>query len=879
LLRGKKGRFRRNLLGKRVDYSGRAVIVPDPTLTINECGLPRELALEVYKPFVLRGLIERGKALSISEAKEFFERKDPIVWDILEEVVKNKIVLLNRAPSLHKYSIQAFHPRLVDGFAIRLNHLVTKGFNADFDGDAMNVFAILTDEALEEAEKRMLPVHNLIKAADGNPIVSFGNDMIVGIYYLTYVDEKEFKKENLRIFGKPEDAIAMYYMGELKLQEPIYTVINDRRVKTTAGRLIFNQYLPRGFRFVNETLTGSKANGILREIILQFDKYVAQEFLDSVKLVSLHFATLSGFSLGYEDIVPPSNREKVIDEAKKKQLAIEQQYEAGFISKEQRDNSIVELWRNVANELAEKVWEEMPNSNALKNQVISGAKGSLSQLGQITAMVGIVNDIKGRPVPHPVLGAYGLGLNPFEYTLAARGGRKGMLDTALNTRNAGYLTRKLVDIAQDVITRVEDCGYDGDGIKISRHQVREMSFKERILGRYVTKDVINPKTQETILVKGEVITPEIAEIIDNSGIDEVWVRSPLVCQAPLGICTKCYGYDFGTYKTVSVGSAVGVLAAQSCSEPATQLTLRTFHGGGVGKDITMGLPYLQELLEMRTPKNPAIISPITGNVTVKDNTITISGQKPQSTFFVLEDNYDVKVKNNQEVKKGDLLFVTSSNTEFKAPFGGKIEIVGAVLFVKGSTESVVKYRIPEGQEPLVKNGAKVNAGDILTTGKVDFKQLAEYKSHLEVELELLDRMQSIFADFHVEVRDIHWEVIIRQMGKLARIIHPGDTGLIRGTFANRYLLDVRNRMLEKQNKKPVVYISRLLGITTVALNADSVLSAMSFQEQPKVLSEAAILGKTDYLRGLKENVIIGHLLPLNERAIINDVTKLEELNE
>ncbi len=880
LLRGKKGRFRRNLLGKRVDYSGRAVIVPGRDLSINECGLPRELALEVYKPFVLRGLIETGRALTISEAKELFEKKDPAVWDILEETVKNKVVLLNRAPSLHKYSIQAFYPKLVEGHAIRLNHLVTKGFNADFDGDAMNVFAILTDEALEEAKERMLPVHNLIKAADGNPIVSFANDMILGIYHLTYMKElKDKDKKNIRLFGEPYDAISMYYMGKLKLQEPIYTIVKNKQILTTAGRLIFNNYLPKGFRFVNETLTGSKANGILREIVLQYDKYTAQQFLDNVKLISLHFATLSGFSLGYIDIVPPKEREQAIREAKKKHLSIEQQYESGFITKEQRDQAIVELWRKVASDLTEKAWEQLPETNPLKEQVISGAKGNKSQFGQITAMIGIVNDIKGHPVPYPVLGAFGLGLNSFEYSLGARGGRKGMLDTALNTRNAGYLTRKLVDMAQDVITRVEDCGYKGDGIKISRDQARHMAFKERILGRYVTKDIVDPKTEETIISKGEVITQEVAEIIDDAGVNEVWVRSPLVCKAPLGICTKCYGYDFGTYDTVKIGSAVGVIAAQSCSEPATQLTLRTFHGGGVAKDITMGLPYLQELLEMRTPKDPAIISPINGVVTIKDRSIMITGKKPQRTYFVLDKEYKLNVKDSQIVKKGDLLFTTTKNTEIYAPFSGQTELKGQVLYLNGETDSVLKYRVSENQEILVEDGSEVKAGDILTSGKVDFKELAEYRTHLEVELELLDRMQSIFTDFQIDVRDIHWEVVIRQMGKLAKIIHPGDTGLVRGNFANKYLLDVRNQMLEEQGKDPIIYVNRLLGITTVALNADSVLSAMSFQEQPKVLSEAAILGKTDYLRGLKENVIIGHLLPLNERAIINDVTKLEEFNE
>ena len=882
-LRGKRGRFRRNLLGKRVDYSGRGVIVPDTTLKLNEVGLPKELALEIFKPFVIRRLLEKGIVLSIGEAKELVEIHDPVVYEALEEVLKDRVVLLNRAPSLHKYSIQAFYPKLVEGSAIRINQIITPGFNADFDGDTMAVFALLTDEALEEAREQMLPVHNLIKAASGEPVISFGGDFVIGAYHLTYMKEDNPEKvKTAHVFGDPDEVLAAYELGSIGLHDPVWVQINGKSVLTSAGRIIFNRALPEDYGFVNETITKKRLNSLIRDIVLNYPKEEVAEVLEHLKLTTLHFATQAGFTLSAIDMeVDIKGVDEIINELKEKTFRVRKQYEDGFITKEQMEETIVQLWREGLERITKLVWEQVPDENPLKNQVISGAKGTDSQLAQILGMVGVVNDVSGKPVPYPVMSSYSKGLTPMEFLIAAKGGRKGLLDTALNTRKAGYLTRKLVEVSQSVITRYEDCGYEGKGIRISRDQHRAMSFGDRLVGRTVAQDVVDPKTKKVIIKKGEMIDiPTAKKIEENEHIKEVWVRSPITCEGYAGICTKCYGYDLGQYKPVKIGSAVGVLAAQSVSEPATQLTLRTFHGGGVGRDITSGVPLLTEYLEMRSPKNPAVLSPVKGKVVIKEDKAYVAGTKTQKVHFIAGEDYEIKVKDGDKVAKGEVLMVRKDGEQkLQAPFSGKVTVKGKVIFLEGEVETLFTIRVPEGQELIVKDGDEVEPGDALTSGRIDVKQLAKYRSHQEVQEFLLDRIQEIFSNFNVEVQDIHLEVIIRQLASLAKVIHPGDTGLITGSLRDRHLLRIRNQILEKDGKNPIVYQPIMMGLTALALNVDSVLAAASFQEQPKVLTEAALLGKTDYLRGLKENVIIGHLIPLNKHAIIQDVTKLPEMNE
>ncbi len=884
LLRGKKGRFRRNLLGKRVDYSGRAVIIPDTSLKLNQCGLPKDLALEIFKPFVINKLIERGDAVTIKDAQDLIELKEDIVWDVLEDILKTRTVLLNRPPSLHKYSILAFYPILVEGSAIRINQLVTPGYNADFDGDQMSVFAVLTDEALEETKTKMLPKYNLIKVADGTPIIGFAKDMVIGLYHLTYMDEEYLnskEEKDIKYFAKPEDAIALYHLDKLDLHEPIYTLINNsEKVLTTVGRIIFNSMLPDDFEFVNKTLDKKAANKILHDVVLHYDIDTVEEFLDNAKLAAFNYATLSGFSLNVLDLTRYEGKEKYVKEGLERQKEIYEQYEMGFMTKEERDRALVELWREVKEKLFNKVWEHLPDDNPLKVQVVSGATGNADQAGQITAMLGIVNDVFGNPVSVPILSSYTEGLNSFEYFISSYGARKGMIDTALNTAHSGYLARKLVDVSQDAIVRMHDCGYDGKGLRVARDQARTVSFKGRLVGRYVTADVVDPKTKKTLIKAGEQIDFDKAKEIEESNVNEVWVRSPMYCKSPLGVCQKCYGYNFGSYKPVEIGTAVGVIAAQSVSEPTTQMTLRSFHSGGAGSsDVVSGVPLLMDLFEMRSPRRPAVLSPMDGKVTIKGRKIILVGNRTYEKSYVLQKDYILNVKDGDTVKKGDIIFEITKGQGIKSPIAGEVKLVGNVLTIKGTVKGQMNIDIPDYAQIVVKDGQEVKRGDRLTDGRIDPKEFAEYFGIEETQRFLLDEMQGIYNEFKIGVHDIHLEIILRQMSKLAKIIDPGDTGLIRGTFINRFLAKARNELLQKENKKPIVFAGKILGVTVTAINAESVLAAMAFQEQVKVLSEAVILGRKDYLRGIKENVIVGHLIPVGEHAIITDISKLDEMQE
>ncbi len=881
LLRGKRGRFRRNLLGKRVDYSGRAVIIPDTSLKLYQCGLPKGLALEIFKPFVINRLIEEGHAVTIKDAQDLIELKEDIVWDILEKLLKTRTVLLNRPPSLHKYSILAFYPVLVEGSAIRINQLITAGFNADFDGDQMGVFAVLTDEALEETKTRMLVRHNLIKVADGAPIVGFGKDMVIGLYHLTYMDEdyvSSLKPEEIKHFATPEEAIALYHLEQLGLQEPISVMLKgEERVITTVGRLMFNNLLPEDFEYINITLKKKDANRVLREVVLNYNSDIAEDFLDNAKLLAFNYATQSGFSMSAFDFIKFEKKEEYVAEGKEKEREIQEQYKLGFMTEEERDAAIVALWRGIKERMFEEVWEKIPDDNPLKVQVVSGANGDMNQAGQISAMLGIVNDLFGKPLKVPILSSYSEGLNAFEYFLSAYGARKGMIDTALNTANSGYLTRKLVDVTQDAIIRMEDCGYDGEGLRVARDQARALDFVERIVGRFVTKDVVDPKTKKVLVKAGELIDVKTARMLDEKGVEEVYVRTTMYCKSPLGVCQKCYGYDFGRYDLAKLGQAVGIVAAQSVSEPSTQLTLRTFHGGGAGSDITAGFPLLLDLFEVRSPKRPAILAPISGQAVVKGRKVIITGDKEYVKTYILDDSYDVKVKEGDAVAKGDVLFELEKGQPIKTPVAGTIHFDGRVLKVTGSVKGQVTIDVPERSLIVIKDGDKVSRGDRITDGRIDPKEYAEYFGVEAAQRFLLDEIQSLFSEFKVDIQDVHIELILRQMSKLAKIVDPGDTGLIRGTFINRFLANARNELLKKEGKKPIAYVSKLLGVTVTAVNAESVLAAMSFQEQVKVLSEATILGRKDYLRGIKENVIVGHLIPVDERAIISDINNLDEM--
>jgi DNA-directed RNA polymerase subunit beta' len=878
-LRGKKGRFRRNLLGKRVDYSGRSVIIPDTNLSLEQAGLPKLLALEIFKPFVIHKLISKGLAVTIKDAKDIIEAYDERVWDVLQEVIENRTIMLNRPPTLHKYNLQAFHPVLVEGEAIRINQLIAPGYNADFDGDQMGVFAVLSNEALEESKRSMLSRYNLLKVADGTPIISFAKDMVLGLYYLTSMIHGSKKEEDYRMYANELDAVRAYYQHEIDIREPIKVYITDEIVITTAGRIIFNGLTPTGFRFVNETLNKKVANSILRDIVLSFPLEDVVNFLDKAKVAAFNYATISGFSLSVGDLMTLPEKEKNILAAKDKELEIQTQFNLGLISDVEKGRLVVELWQDVATRLSDLVWEKLPEENPLKLQVTAGANGDKSQASQIMSMKGVIRDPLGNWVRFPIIGNYTDGLSSYEYFVSARGARKGAVDTALKTAQSGYMTRKLTDVAQDVIVRTDDCGYDGPGHVISRSDIREMKFAERITGRWVTEDVVDPETKEVIVAKGQPVTPSLAKVIDKAGINEVNARSVMLCKAPVGVCATCYGYDFGTYQKVELGKAAGVIAAQSISEPMTQMTLRTFHSGGVGSDITSGIPRIIELVEAREPKRVAQVAPFTGKVKVKEEKITLSGDKTQKKMYVLTPDFEVFVKDKETVKKGDKLFAMREGLVVKAPFDGEVELAGNGIYVVGSAKAEENMNIPTYAEVLVKDGDKVEKGQQLTSGSVDPKVISDYKGLYDAQNYVLAESQKVFLDYGISIQDVHLEIITRQMTKLAKVIDPGDTGYVKGTFINRFLADFKNEELVAEGKKPMTYVTRLLGVTVVSLNAESVLAATSFQEQVKVLSEAAIVGRTDYLRGLKENVIIGRLIPVGKRAIISEIDKLDELAE
>ena len=875
-LRGKKGRFRRNLLGKRVDYSGRAVIIPDTNLGVEQVGLPKLLALEIFKPFVVQKLIAQGFAATIKDAKDLIEGYDDRIWDILEEVIKNRTVLLNRPPTLHKYNIQAYYPVLVEGEAVRLNQLVAAGYNADFDGDQMSIFVVLSDEALQETKDSMLARSNLIKVADGATIVGLKMDSVFGLYYLTYMKQpaEDYKYPG---FGSIEDVLRMHYLGELKVQDPVKVLINDEVIITTPGRVIFNSLIPEGFGFINETLTKKVANKVLSQIVISFDADSVVEFLDKMKTMAFRYATISGFSLGLSDLVTPKNKAEIIAEAKQKELEIQTQFEMGMISDAEKGRLVIELWQGVSAVLVDEVWNSLTEDNPLKAQVISGANGDKSQAGQIMAMKGVVRDPLGNWVRFPIVGNYADGLNSYEYFVSARGSRKGAIDTALKTAQSGYMTRKLTDVAQDVIVRIDDCGYDGPGHVISRSDIRELNFENRMIGRVVTQDVVNPTTNEVIVAKGEDISPALAKKIDQAGVTEIFVRSTMLCKSPVGVCAACYGYDFGNYKRVELGKAVGVLAAQSISEPMTQMTLRTFHSGGVSSDITSGIPRIVELVEAREPKRSALLAPIDGKVSLTEGKISIRGEKSQRKLYITTADYTVDVKDEQEVSKGEQLFTMKEGVVIKAPFDGKISLTGRGLQVIGTAKAIESMDVPATADLLVADGETVTKGQQLTSGSVDPKVISTHRSLYEAQKYVLDESQKVFLDYGIAIKDVHIEIITRQMTKLAKVIEPGDTNLVKGTFTNRFLADSLNERLRAEQKNEILYQTGLLGVTFISLNAESILAAMSFQEQVKVLSEAAIVGRTDFLRGLKENVIIGRLIPVGKRAIISELDNLEEL--
>ncbi len=883
-LKGKQGRFRQNLLGKRTDYSARSVIVVGPHLKLNQCGIPKIMALELFKPFIISQLIRREIVHNIKSASRFIESGAPEVWDILEEIVRNSFVLLNRAPTLHRLSIQAFQPILIEGKAIQLHPLVCPPFNADFDGDQMAVHLPLTKEAREEAEKMMLSVNNLLKPANGNPIIKPHQDIIWGAYYLTYIpsrfnengdDVESLDEKNLKYYASKDEVVLAYDNKYIKLQEPVSVRINGKRVITTAGRIIFNSVIPEGIKYINETMTSSRLSQLVSQIILEKDRETSVKFLDDLKDLSFKYLTRSGLSWAMSDLPDIPEKEEILKQVEAEVQEVNRQYEDGLLTRDERHMKVINLWMEAKDKVAALIRKNIDKESPVYTVIDSKARGSWEQITQMAGMKGNVVNPSGMFIELPVRSSFKEGLNVLEYFISTHGARKGLSDTALKTANAGYLTRRLIDVAQDIIVDEEDCG-DEEGFDIFRSESQEMNLKfvGRLRGRFLADDVKDPNSGEIIAQRGTLVDDKLAKKIDESGVEAVKIRSIMTCKSLYRVCQKCYGWDMSYNRLVELGTAVGVMAAQSIGEPGTQLTMRTFHTGGVaGVDITAGLPRVEEIFEARSIKNPAIIAPFDGQVFVKydqvtrQKTVKIKGNKISYEIIkASQDDLDrLEVKDGQKVKKGQLLYVDKDKNEITSPIAGEVMVSeegsDVVIKIASSRETEKEFQIPQGFGLLVEDGDLVSKGDPITEGSVDLHELYHLKGINAVRRYVLKEILRIYTSQGQDLNEKHIEIIIRKMFSRALIDNPGDTEFLPGEIVELGKAIEENRKVREAGKKEATYFRLLMGITNVSLTIDSWLSAASFQETARVLIDAATSGKIDYLRGLKENVIIGRLIP------------------
>jgi len=933
MLRGKQGRFRQNLLGKRVDYSGRSVIVVGPELKLHQCGLPKHMALELFKPFVMRRLIEQGFAHNIKSARRQVERARAEVWDILAEVIKERPVMLNRAPTLHRLSIQAFEPTLIEGSAIQLHPLVCSAFNADFDGDQMAVHVPLSRSAVREAREQMLSVHNMLLPSSGEPVMTPTLDMVLGCYYLTNM--KPPTEDNPKLFGSPDEAILAYEMFKIKgdsifpeLHEEILVRIrgseqvaeeeksdsevesaeettssqykemrlpgpDSKTVKTSVGRIIFNQILPDELR-QHEPYNGfcnfATSKGDLRRLVSECFRWCGREntvrMLDELKRLGFEYTTKSGTTISARDIEVPKVKQKLMSRGDEDIAILQSQYNKGLITEEEYEAQAIDVWTRTTNQIEEEIKKSLDRYGGVYMMANSGAKGNISQIRQMAGMRGLMTDPSGRIIPFPIKASFREGLSVMEYFMSTHGARKGLADTALRTSDAGYLTRRLIDVAQDLIILEEDCGYSGDGLVFSAvYSEKEKgllpSFEERIKGRLAARDIVDTNTGEIIVAKNEMIDEEKIKQIVQAEIKEVSIRSPLICNSKRGICRHCYGRDLSTTELVKIGTAVGIISAQSIGEPGTQLTLRTFHTGGVvGMDITTGLPRVEELFEARVPKGKAILTEIDGTVNLnevveegilKRREIIITHVEKYPIDYDVPAGYKVLAESNVYVRGGDILaepdasLVKTSEQEPKpllARVDGVTRVEDGKIVLTYEEKDERKYDdIPVTAHILVKQGEYVRAGDKLLEGVKDPQDILHINGRQEVLSYLIDEVQKVYRSQGVNINDKHIETIVRQMLKRVRVEFSGDTDLLVGDLVDRLDFENINAMMEAEGGDQAVARPVLLGITRASLNTDSWLAAASFQETTRVLAEAAIWGKTDRLHGLKENVIIGKLIP------------------
>jgi len=830
MLKGKQGRFRQNLLGKRVDYSGRSVIVVGPELKLHQCGLPKQMALELFKPFVMKRLVDLGHAQNIKSAKRMVERARPVVWDVLEEAIREHPVLLNRAPTLHRLGIQAFEPILVEGKAIQIHPLVCTAFNADFDGDQMAVHLPLSAEAQAEARILMLSSNNILSPAHGRPIAVPTQDMVLGIYYLTY--EQEGAKGEGKIFGSAAEAVMALDFHEVDLQAKIKIRLEDKDVpwaigttadgetvakpfETTVGRVIFNEALPNNYTYKNQTIHKRELQDIIDDCVDEYDKVEVGRILDRFKELGFHYATRAGVTIAVDDVITPSNKGEILAGYDKQADRIEDLFAKGVITESERRQELIEIWTKATGEVSDAMEKAFTPLNPINMMAASGARGNIQQIRQIAAMRGLVANPKGDIIPRPIKANFREGLSVLEYFISTHGARKGLADTALRTADSGYLTRRLVDVAQDVIVREADCGTER-GIPVhvsvierSGERVPNPHLDSQLFGRVLAEDVWSKEPRRKVAKAGDEIRDNEKDEIFDAGIDTVVVRSVLTCDSKVGVCVLCYGRNLATGRLVEVGEAVGIIAAQSIGEPGTQLTMRTFHTGGVaGEDITHGLPRVVELFEARKPKGEAQIAELSGTIEI------IEGDKARELKVTSED--------------------------------GKDEVV---------------YKVPRRQHLKIENGSTVGVGDQLTEGSVNPHEILRIQGPRAVQVHLVSEIQKVYQSQGVPIHDKHIELVVRQMLRRVNVIEPGEADFLPGQFVERKAFEEINRKVVEEGSEPASARPVLMGITKASLATDSWLSAASFQETTRVLTDAAISGKSDSLLGLKENVIIGKLIP------------------
>lgn len=870
MLKGKQGRFRQNLLGKRVDYSGRSVIVAGPELKINQCGLPKQMALELFKPFVISWLLEGEYAHNIRSATRLIEAGESIIWDALDEVIKGKYVLLNRAPSLHRLSIQSFQPKLIEGKAIQLHPLVCTGFNADFDGDQMAVHLPLSKEAQEEARELMSATNNLLKPADGSPILNIAQDIVLGCYYLTY-PKPTAQTSDVRPFSSVAEAIYAFEKGIIKLQSPIRLHVKGEVRETSLGRVYFNEVLPEDFPYVNDVMSKKALKGVLARIFNRYGSQATAETADAIKDLAFKYATTAAVSTGMTDYFDVKEMSDVIAQGDKRTAQIAEQYEQGLITEEERYNLTVETWRDIDKQvlavLAEKIKGE---DTSIAVMVDSGARGDLGNVKMASAMIGVVVDATGNEIELPIRSSYKNGLSPLEAFVATRGSRKGLIDTALKTADSGYLTRRLVDVSQDIFTIEDDNDDPGFAIYRSESEETHVSFGDRLYSRYAAVDVAGH------VKAGELITRDIAEAIEaDENIQEVKIMSALSATNLRGVPLKSYGLDMATGRLVESAQPVGVIAAQSVGEPGTQLTLRTFHAGGVaGEDITQGLPRVDELFEARTPKGEAVLTEIAGNVQVWEDgdkyVVQVTPEAGKVERIKLGTQV-VRVKSGTEISTGDVLASNDDESmPIVAPFDGTVEVSEGEMIVTSSAQAPARYEIPGFRQLTVTDGDKIEAGARLTTGSINLHDLMRLKGAEATQRYIVNEVLRIYAAQGQNIADKHLEIIVRQMFSRVTVEDPGDSPFVTGDIVSKAAVVETNRALTSEGKEPAQFTQLLLGITKVSIWSDSFLSAASFQDTTRVLINAAVSGRVDSLYGLKENVIIGRKIPVGTGAIVDN---------